>query len=188
MELREVAAVSGRSGLFKIVKPTKTGVILETIEASPKRIVAGASEKVSILNEISIYTTDSEGSVALEKVFQEIKKNFPSAISVTGKSSPEELKGFLLKVLPHFDQERVYASDIKKLATWYTLLNEFHPEVFEAKVEQVPQVAVEEVPAKEPAKKKATKTTVEATSDAGEEKPKAAKKTAAKKAAKKSAE
>ena len=130
MELREVAAVSGRSGLFKIVKPTKTGVILETIEASPKRIVAGASEKVSILNEISIYTTDSEGSLALEKVFQAIKKNFPSTISVTGKSTPEELKAFLLKVLPNFDQERVYTSDIKKLATWYTILNEFQPEIF----------------------------------------------------------
>lgn len=187
MELREVAAVSGRSGLFKIVKPTKTGVILETIEASPKRIVAGASEKVSILNEISIYTTDSEGSVALEQVFQAIKKNFPSTITVTGKSSPDELKAFLLKVLPNFDQERVYASDIKKLATWFTLLNQFHPEVFEAKATEAKQEVAEETPAKEPAKKKATKA-VEATADSGEEKPKAAKKPAAKKAAKKSAE
>ncbi|MBC7451206.1 MAG: DUF5606 domain-containing protein, partial [Cytophagales bacterium] len=136
MELREVAAVSGRGGLFKILKPTKNGVILEAIDASKKRFVAGANERVSILNEISIYTTDNEGSVPLESVLQKIKAKYGKEINISSKSTNEELGDFLASVLPDYDREKVYHSDIKKLGVWYGILFANFPEVLEAKAEE----------------------------------------------------
>ncbi|WP_291276077.1 DUF5606 domain-containing protein [Flavobacterium sp.] len=195
MELREVAAVSGRGGLFKILKPTKNGVILEALDASKKRFVAGANERVSILNEISIYTTDKEGSVALETVLQKIHKTFGSDIKVTAKSSNDEFAAFLAAVLPEYDREKVYHSDIKKLANWYSIILANFPEILvekkenkkedkkaEAKAEVKAEAAAsEEAPAKKPAAKKAA---AKAEAPAKEEKAAPAKKAAAKKPAK----
>jgi len=190
MELKEVAAVSGRGGLFKILKPTKSGVILEAIDASKKRFVAGANERVSILNEISIYTTDNDGSVPLEFVLQKIHEKYGKEISISSKSSNEELGKFLESVLPDYDKEKVYHSDIKKLAVWYGILQTNYPEVFVAKAEEkttepvkkqakeiTETVAEEAAPA---AKKEVKKKTAKAETD--EEA--APKKAAAKKAAK----
>ncbi len=75
MDLKDVAAVSGKGGLFKVVKPTRTGVILETIDADKKKLIANASSRVSILKEISLYTTTGEGSVLLEDVLLKISAN-----------------------------------------------------------------------------------------------------------------
>ena len=133
MELREVAAVSGRGGLFKILKPTKNGVILEAIDASKKRFVAGANERVSILNEISIYTTDKEGSVQLETILYKIHTKYGTDTKITSKSTDDELGVFLASVLPDYDREKVYHSDIKKLANWYAILLANFPEVLTPK-------------------------------------------------------
>jgi len=190
MELREVAAVSGRGGLFKILKPTKNGVILEAIDASKKRFVAGANERVSILNEISIYTTDKDGSVPLEEVLHKIKAKYDTDTKITAKSSNDDLGAFLASVLPEYDREKVYHSDIKKLANWYSILLANFPEILvvkkeeakaekktaEAKTAEAP-AAKEEAPVKKAAAKKAKA--------ADEEAPAApAKKAAAKKTAK----
>jgi hypothetical protein len=190
MELREVAAVSGRGGLFKILKPTKNGVILEAIDASKKRFVAGANERVSILNEISIYTTDKEGSVPLETILQKINAKYGADTKVTSKSSDDELGAFLSSVLPDYDREKVYHSDIKKLANWYSILFANFPEVLtpkaaEKKAEKKEKevVAEEEVTtAPAPAKKAAAKK--EKAAPAADKEAPAAKKPAAKKAAK----
>jgi len=191
MELREVAAVSGRGGLFKILKPTKNGVILEALDASKKRFVAGANERVSILNEISIYTTDKEGSVALEIVLQKIHAAFGKDIKITAKSTNDELGAFLATVLPDYDREKVYHSDIKKLANWYTIILANFPEILVAKKaeakaskaeEKTEDVVTEEATA--PAKKAAAKKAPKAEAAEKEEKAAPAKKAAAKKPAK----
>lgn len=190
MELREVAAVSGRGGLFKILKPTKNGVILEALDASKKRFVAGANERVSILNEISIYTTDKEGSVALEIVLQKIHSAFGKETKITAKSSNDELSAFLATVLPDYDREKVYHSDIKKLANWYTIILANFPEILVAKKAETKTAKVEEKVADAateeaaPAKKAAAKKAPKAEAADGEEKPAPAKKAAAKKPAK----
>lgn len=187
MELREVAAVSGRGGLFKILKPTKNGVILEAIDASKKRFVAGANERVSILNEISIYTTDKDGSVPLETILQKINAKYGADTKISSKSSDEELGAFLASILPEYDREKVYHSDIKKLANWYSILFTNFPEVLaakkaEAKAEKKKEVEVAEEAAPAPAKKAAAKK--EKAEPATEKETPAAKKPAAKKAAK----
>lgn len=129
MEFKDVAAVSGKSGLFKIVKPTRNGVILETMDDKKSRMVSGMDARVSVLDEISIYTNTKDGSVPLKEVMIKIYKEFQDDPGIDTKSSPEELKAFLKHILPDFDETRVYNSDIKKLITWYKTLCSQAPEL-----------------------------------------------------------
>lgn len=136
MELSEIASISGKGGLFKVLKPGKSGVLLESLDATKSRIVASATQRLSILSEISIYTTTKEGTVALEDVLKKIYKDFNDDLGVDGNSEANELKAFLKSVLPEYDENRVYVSDIKKLVKWYTTLLEQAPEVFTDKKEE----------------------------------------------------
>ena len=136
MELSEIASISGKGGLYKVVKPGKSGVLLESLDASRTRLVASATQRMSLLSEISIYTTTKEGTVALLEVLKKINKDFGNDLGVDANSDSNELKSFLKSVLPEYDQDRVYVSDIKKLVKWYSLLLEFVPEVFVDKTEE----------------------------------------------------
>ncbi|MEM9856262.1 MAG: DUF5606 domain-containing protein [Bacteroidota bacterium] len=129
MEYSDIASVSGKGGLFKIVKPTRTGVILEALDASKKKLVAGATQRVSVLSDISIYTTNQEGSAPLGDVFKKIKEEFDDDPGVTSTSDPDELKAFLKHILPEYDEDRVYVSDIKKLVNWYKNVYDHVPEL-----------------------------------------------------------
>lgn len=129
MDFNDIAAVSGKGTLFKVVNPTRTGVILETLDDEKKKMVATMHNKVSILSEISIYTTDSEGAVPLEEVMKKIHKEFDGDTDLDKNSSPEELKSFLKFVLPEYDENRVYVSDIKKLVSWYSQIATRIPEL-----------------------------------------------------------
>ncbi len=131
MELKEIASISGKGGLFKIMKPGNAGVILESLDAAKLKLVAGGKERMSVLSEISIYTTTKEGTVSLQEVIKKIKKQFGAEIGVTPESENAQLKSFLKSVLPEFDEDRVYVSDIKKLVKWYAILLKEAPEVFE---------------------------------------------------------
>lgn len=136
MELTEIASISGKGGLYKVVKPGKAGVLLESLDAAKTKIVATATQRMSLLSEISIYTTTKEGTVALQDVIKKINKDFGTDLGVDGNSEANELKSFLKSVLPEYDQDRVYVSDIKKLVKWYGVLQEFAPEVFIEKSEE----------------------------------------------------
>ncbi len=132
MTLAEIATVSGKGGLFKVVAPTKSGVILESLDEAKTKLVASASNRLSLLNEISIYTTTREGTVPLEDVLKKIYKEFGNDPGIDSEADGNELKAFLKSVLPDFDDSRVYVSDIKKLVKWYSLLLKFAPEVVTA--------------------------------------------------------
>ena len=131
MKFEEIASVAGKGGLFKVLKPSKSGVILETLDAKKAKLVVGADARVSILSEISIYSHTEEGATALEEVMQKIHEEFEGDTGLDKNSDPDELKSFLSHVLPEYDESRVYVSDIKKLVTWYNLLARDYPEVFE---------------------------------------------------------
>ena len=131
MDYSEIASVSGKGGLFKIVKPTRTGVILESLDEHRKKLVAGATQRISVLSDISIYTTTQEGSKPLNEVFYDIFKEFSDDPGVTSTSDPDELKAFLKHILPEYDEQRVYVSDIKKLVTWYSHLLKYAPELLQ---------------------------------------------------------
>ncbi len=135
MKLSEIASVSGKGSLYKVVAPTKSGVILESLDEAKTKLVASASTRISLLHEISIYTTTKEGTVPLEEVLKKIKKEFNTDLGVDSNSDASELKAFMKSVLPEYDEARVYVSDLKKLVKWYDLLLKYAPAVFEEKEE-----------------------------------------------------
>ena len=131
MEIKDIAAVSGKGGLFKVIKPTKTGVILESLDDAKAKLVTTMSQKVSVLAEISIYTTGEQESIPLQEVFVKIKNEFGDDLGVDKNSDPDELKSFLAHIMPDYDKDRVYVSDIKKIVNWYLIVYQHAPELLE---------------------------------------------------------
>lgn len=136
MELKDIAAVSGKSGLFKVIKPTRTGLILESLDGKQARLATGPHHQVSILQEISVYTTEYEKTIPLQEIFYKIYEEFGDDPGVDSKSDPDELKAFLGHIAPDYDKERVYVSDMKKLVGWYLILIKIAPEIMEKKIEE----------------------------------------------------
>lgn len=136
MDLKEIATVAGKGGLYKVLSPTRSGVILESLDDKRKRFPVGGNNRVSILNEISIYTTDEEGAVLLEEVLRTIHAEFGDDPGIDSSASNDEYKAFLKHVLPNFDEDRVYVSDMKKIVQWYKLLLKHLPEFFTEPAEE----------------------------------------------------
>ena len=121
MDLSKILSISGKPGLFKLVSQTKNGALIESL-IDGKRQQAFAKEKISSLEDISIFTTEED--VPLSKVFQEIYKKEDGKECINPKSDTKELVSYMKEVLPNVDVERVYTSDMKKLFTWYNILNQ----------------------------------------------------------------
>jgi hypothetical protein len=119
MDLKEILSVSGKPGLFKTIAQTKTGVIIESL-TDGKRIQAFASDKISSLGEISIFTTTED--MPLREVFRLISEKNGEQPAPDSKSDDAALKTFFETVVPDYDRERVYTSHIRKLVQWYNLL------------------------------------------------------------------
>ena len=119
MSISGIISVSGKPGLYKVVTQTKNGLIAESISDS-KRIPVYASQKVSALEEISIYTDDED--MPLSEVLEKMYKKTGGKEAIDHKSSPEELRTFFKEVVDNYDQERVYNSDLKKLFQWFNIL------------------------------------------------------------------
>jgi hypothetical protein len=133
MELKEIMSVSGQSGLFKFVSQGRNGIIVESL-SDKKRTFINASQKVSPLSDISIFTSEDE--VSLKDVFKTIKQLDQGTPVPDPKASPDILKKFMETILPDYDRERVYVSDIKKLVAWYNELLKFNLLDFEEEAEQ----------------------------------------------------
>jgi Domain of unknown function (DUF5606) len=163
--LKEVANVSGKPGLFRILKPSRAGVIVESLDEKREKTLIGPTARVSVLKDVSIFTDGAEESVALSDVFLKIREIHGEEVTLSAKtSSDKELIEFLAEVLPDFDRSKVYVSDIKKVISWYNLLSKYTPEAFvvtEGEVENAAEPAAEAAPAEEEAKdapaKKASK-------------------------------
>lgn len=136
MTLAEIATISGKGGLFKVLSPTKSGVILESLDEAKTKLVASASQRLSLLHEISIYTTTKEGTVALEDVLKKIYAEFGTDLGIDGNADGSELKAFIKSVLPEYDEDRVYVSDIKKLVKWYEILLKYTPEIIKGETKE----------------------------------------------------
>ena len=122
--LETILAISGKPGLFKLVSRGNNNLIVETLDAQKKRFPAFAADKIISLADIAMYTDEKE--VPLREVLNNIKaKESGKATSIDyRKASKDELYAFLGEVLPNFDGDRIYPSDIKKLIQWYNILVE----------------------------------------------------------------
>nr|WP_315126300.1 DUF5606 domain-containing protein [uncultured Capnocytophaga sp.] len=120
MNLTKILAISGKPGLYQLETQTRTG-FLATSLADDKRISVGIRNNVSLLSEIAIYTTTQE--VPLVEVFKNIKNlEEGKQARISAKSDGATLEAYFAEVLPEYDRDRVYASDIKKVIQWYNLL------------------------------------------------------------------
>lgn len=122
--LETILSISGKPGLYKLVSRGNHSLIVETIDAQKKRMPAFAADKVISLADIAMYTDEKE--VPLRQVLNSIKEKEggkPIGIDYR-KASKEELYAFLGEVLPSFDRDRVYPTDVKKLIQWYNILIE----------------------------------------------------------------
>jgi hypothetical protein len=120
MSLEKILSIAGKPGLHKIVTQTRTGAVVESL-IDKKRITVGAHSNISVLSEIAIYTVKEE--IPLRPVFSTIKtKTNGEPTTISHKASKEELEEFFFEILPDYDEDRVYPSDIKKVVQWYNLL------------------------------------------------------------------
>jgi hypothetical protein len=116
MNFKDIATVAGKPGLYKILKPTRSGVVLESMDEKKAKLVAGMAQRVSVLSDISIYTLTEEGAEPLESVMKKIEAEYQGDLGLDSNADDSELRAFLKSVLPEFDTARVYTSDIK---SWF---------------------------------------------------------------------
>jgi polyphosphate kinase len=129
--LKEILSVSGRSGLFKLISQGKNMFIAESL-IDGKRIPVYSRDKVVSLADISIYTDEEE--VPLPQILTAIKqKENGEAIRFSSSIQPDELRAYFTEVLPNYDKDKVYPSDIKKIMNWYNLLTKTGITDFEKK-------------------------------------------------------
>ena len=119
--LRTILSISGKPGLYKLESHAKNMLIVESL-IDKKKIPAHAKDKVISLGDIAIYTED--GETPLHKVLTSVKEKENGEVASINptKASTDELCAYFAEVLPNFDRDRVYPSDIRKLLNWYNIL------------------------------------------------------------------
>ncbi len=119
---KTILSISGKPGLYLLVSRGTSTVIVESIDAAKKRHAAGIRDRITSLNDISVYT--DEGDVPLFTVFKSIYSHAgEKPLELNPKAlSKDQLSDFMARVLPQYDRDRVYAGDIRKIISWYNLL------------------------------------------------------------------
>jgi len=153
MVLKDIIAISGEPGLFRFIAQGKNSIIVEHLETK-KRSSAFGTAKVSSLEDIAIFTENED--LPLSKVFDMIWDKSDGGTAIDAKADGTKLKNWFEDILPEYDKDKVYTSDIKKVALWYNILHKLNllvkEEAEEKKTEETEKVAEKEKPA--PAKKK----------------------------------
>ncbi|WP_431136661.1 DUF5606 family protein [Psychroserpens mesophilus] len=120
MSLDKILSISGKPGLYKIIAQTRTGFVAESL-IDHKKVNVNIHSNVSILSEIAVYTLTEE--LPLRDVLKKVmEKENGQPTSISHKDSKDTLEEYFFEVLPDYDEDRVYASDIKKIIQWYNLL------------------------------------------------------------------
>ena len=121
MELKDFISVAGKSGLHTIVGKSKNNVIVESLK-DKKRFPIFNTNQISALSDISIYTYDEE--ILLSEVFDRIQKKYQKDTAISHLENGDELRKVFEELIPNYDKEQVYSSDIKKVFQWYNILHE----------------------------------------------------------------
>lgn len=119
MSLEKILSISGKPGLYQLENQTRTGFLAVSL-IDGKKISVSARQNVSLLSEIAIYTLTEE--LPLREVFTKISKKENGGEAINHKVSRDKLEEYFFEVLPDYDEDRVYPSDIKKIVQWYNLL------------------------------------------------------------------
>lgn len=189
MSFDKIISIPGLSGLFKMVAQMRNGGFVVESMADNKRIPVSSTQRIIMLKDIAVYTIEEE--MPLYLVFKKMKDQDAVASAVSSKAEPADLRTAMKKILPTFDEERVHASDIRKMFMWYNIVKDIvgTPEAEDSMRDLLAEIAGEEpvsdaaplaeeaAPAKAPRKKKAS-TETPATEEASSEPVKKPRKTA----------
>ena len=129
--LKQIANIAGYPGLYRILKPSRNGVIVESLDEKKAKTMMGPTARVSVLNDISIYVDTEEQSKPLGDVLLAVNEKYGENLTVDPKGSNDVLAEFMASVVPDYDRDRVRSTDIKKLIVWYGILRQHAPEAFE---------------------------------------------------------
>ncbi len=121
MDLSKIMTISGKPGLFKVIAKTRNGLVVESL-MDGKKLPVFASDRSSTLEDISIFTREQE--MPLKDVLWKMNETYEGKPGLDPKSDPGKLKSAFEEILPDYDKERVYVSDMKKVFTWYNILLE----------------------------------------------------------------
>jgi len=119
MELKDILAVAGHSGLFKYIAQSSNGVIVESLLDGTRTKMA-ATARISSLTEIAVFTDREE--LPLSKLFDLLFAHTDGRETISPKSTPDQMKALFTKVLPDYDRDRVHVSDMKKVIAWFNIL------------------------------------------------------------------
>lgn len=136
MELKDILSITGQPGLYKYIAQSKTGMIVESIE-NQKRMNAYASQKISSLEDIAIFTNEKE--MPLAEVLKKMYEKETGKAAIDHKAENKDLEKYFAELIPDYDRDRVYASHIKKIVSWYNLLVQYKimsPALWEEKKEK----------------------------------------------------
>ena len=154
MELKDFISVAGKSGLHTIVGKSKNNVIVESLK-DKKRFPIFNTNKISALSDISIYTYDEE--ILLSELFDRIQNKYKKEAAISHLESADELKKVFEELVPNYDKEQVYNSDIKKVFQWYNILHDTDNLVSEKSKEEKKESNKKANKQKEGSKKEANK-------------------------------
>ena len=119
MDIKGIIAISGKPGLYKVAAQGRNNIIVESLD-NGKKFPAFASDKISALEDICIYTYEEE--VPLAEVYTKLAETANYSTSLSHKESPEKLREHILTYLPDYDEDRVFDNDLRKLYQWYNIL------------------------------------------------------------------
>ena len=128
MDLKDIMAISGQQGLFRLISQGRNAIIVENLETK-KRMSAFSTMRVSSLEEIAVFTEEED--VPLVDIFKKIHEKENGGPTIDFKSPNEELMRYFEEFLPGYDKDRVYVSDMKKIFNWYNLLQKLEMVHFE---------------------------------------------------------
>ena len=158
MLLRDIISVRGTSGLFKLLKVTRNGLLLETIDEKKIKLIKNINfSKATPLDNIAIYSKSGANPLPIAEVFNSMKDNINALEGLTSKSSNEEIKEAMMKVMPDYDDDKLHPSQILKLISWFKIIDKFVPEFFIIKKEIEKEIEKAKKKAKEKAKEKEKK-------------------------------
>ena len=133
MSLEKILSITGKPGLYRVNTQTRSGFLAESL-LDGKKISVSSRHNVSLLSEIAIYTLTEE--LPLRAVFAKISEKEDGGEAISHKSSKDQLEEYFFGVLPDYDEDRVYSSDIKKVVQWYNLLTKSGMTNFSEKIEE----------------------------------------------------
>ena len=121
MNLRGIVSLSGKPGLYKALAQNRSGFVLESLDEAKNKVVTNATSKLATLDDITVFGEDDD--ITLISIFEKMKETAATNAVPESKADAKVLRDYFTSIVPNHDPERVYASDIKKIITWYGILS-----------------------------------------------------------------